>query len=334
MIRHGARHVVLLGRGKPSPDVMADVEAMTGDDVNVQIVSCDVTDEAALVATLRDLRRNGRPLRGVIHCAMVLDDQFVTQLDHRQLRRVLAPKIAGAWALDATTRDDPLDFFVLFSSFASIVGNVGQANYAAANAFLDALAHRRRAEGRPALAVNWGAIAASGYVARHANIEQHFQRQGLSALPPDEAFAVLDSLLRHETTQVGIVDIDWAIWGRYAPTIARSPTFAPLLQRQPAKDADGAESIRHRLRAAPATERRGILVGAMQQQLAAVLGLDAAQIDANQELSALGLDSLMAIELSCLIEDKLGFKLGTIELIQAPSLTVLADRLVDKVELS
>jgi len=332
MIEHGARNIVLMGRGGASPEAQTDVEAMRGTGASIEVISCDVTDEMALAATLRNLRGSGRTLRGIVHCAMVLEDGLISQLNHERLRRVLAPKIAGAWALDAATREDPLDFFVLFSSFASIVGNIGQGNYAAANAFLDALAHRRRAEGRPALAVNWGAIAARGYVAQHAEIEQHFRRQGLCSFPPDQAFAVLKTLLRCEATHVGVVDIDWATWGRYAPDIARSPRFAHLVKEERTQDAGGA-NFRKKLRAAPTTERKEILVKSMQEQLSAVLGLEAERIDANQELSALGLDSLMAVEFSCLMEDRLGFKLSTIELIQAPSLTALADRFVDKIAL-
>jgi len=222
---------------------------------------------------------------------------------------------------------------LLFSSFASIVGNIGQANYAAANAFLDALAHLRRAEGRPALTVNWGAIGARGYVAEHADIERHFRRHGLSSFSPDQAFAMLEKLLRSDATEVSVVDIDWAAWGRYAPAIARSPRFAHLAMTERAQETGRPDPVLDRLRAAPAGERKDILVKSMQEQLSTVLGLEAERIDANQALSSIGLDSLMAVELSCLIEDRLGFKPGTIELMQAPSLAVLADRFIDKIAL-
>jgi acyl transferase domain-containing protein/SAM-dependent methyltransferase/acyl carrier protein len=333
MIEHGARNIVLLGRSAPSSEVQADVDVMRATGARIEIVGCDATDEAALAARLAALRTCGPPLRGVIHCSMVLDDGLISQLNHDRLHRVLAPKIAGAWSLHTLTRGDPLDFFVLFSSFASMVGNIGQANYAAANAFLDALAHRRRGEGRPALTVNWGAIGASGYVAQHVEIEQHFQRHGLRSFLPDQAFAVLEALLRREVTEVGVVDIDWKTWGRYAPEIARSPRFAHLMKEERAPKASGPDLVLERLRAAPAAERKKILLTAIREQLSAVLGLAADGIDANQSLNALGLDSLMAVELSCLIEDRLRFKPGTIELIQAPSLTALADRFMDKIAL-
>ncbi len=332
MIEHGARNIVLMGRSAPSPDVQAEVDSMRETGARVEIVACDATDEVALAARIAELR-SGPPLRGVIHCSMVLDDGLISQLDHDRLHRVLAPKIAGAWSLHTLTRDDPLDFFVMFSSFASLVGNIGQANYAAANAFMDALAHRRRGEGLPALTVNWGAISASGYVAQHAEIEQHFLRHGLRSFLPEQAFAVLEALLRREVTEVGVVDIDWKTWGRFAPEIARSPRFAHLMKEERAPKAGGPDLVLERLRAAPATERKEILVTAIREQLSAVLGLAADGIDANQSLNALGLDSLMAVELSCLIEDRLRFKPGTIELIQAPSVTALADRFMDKIAL-
>jgi acyl transferase domain-containing protein/acyl carrier protein/predicted O-methyltransferase YrrM len=337
MVDHGARNIVLMGRsGAATPDAQQDVEMLRARGAAVEIVRCDVADEAALQEHLAALRRKGLPLRGIVHGAMVLDDGLIPQLDRRRLERVLAPKIGGAWALHRHTLDDPLDFFVMFSSFASTVGNIGQANYAAANAFLDSLAHRRRVEGRPALTINWGAISAQGYVAEHAEIEQHFRRQGLRSFPAEHAFSVLEALLRRDAVQVGVVDIDWPTWGRFAPEIANSPRFRHLVENERGgagggADGDGADLILDRLKAASAHERKAILLRSIQEQLAAVLGLAADNVDPHQAPSALGLDSLMAVEFSCLIEDRLGFKPSTIELIQAQSLSSLADRLVEKI---
>jgi acyl transferase domain-containing protein/SAM-dependent methyltransferase/acyl carrier protein len=333
MCEQGARHVVLVGRNRPSEAVWEEIEVLRASGATVEALACDVTDEIALNALLAALRRNGPPLRGLIHAAMVLDDGLIAQLDHARLRRVLAPKIAGAWALHRATRDDPLDFFVSFSSFAAVVGNIGQGNYAAANAFLDALAQRRRVKGNPSLTVDWGAISGDGYVARHGDIEQHFRRQGLRPFSSDQAFAMLGSLLRSEAVTVGVVDMDWAAWSRHAPEMAQSPRFRHLIKEDDARDAASDAPVLSRLRAASANERKDIVVKLVQEQLSAVLGLDTERIDAGAGLSSLGLDSLMAVELSCLIEDRLGFKPGTIQLMQSPSLTALADQLIDKVVL-
>ena len=336
MIDHGARRIVLMGRsGASHPDAQRDLEAARARGADVVVMKCDVSDEAALSAALDAVRRRGPPLRGVIHCAMVLDDGLIPQLDPERLRRVLVPKIGGAWAMHHQTLEDPLDFFVLFSSFAAVVGNIGQANYAAANAFLEGLAHCRRASGRPALAVDWGAISAQGYVAEHAEIEQHFRRQGLRSFPPDQAFAVLEALLRESAGQVSVVDLDWAAWARHAPGIANSPRFQHVVKEQKSEAAagNGAGLIVERLKTAPAGERKQLMLEAIQERLAAVLGLSADAVDVNRAPSELGLDSLMAVELSCAIEDRLGFKPGTLELIQVPSLAALADRFIERMAL-
>ncbi|MTJ80856.1 MAG: SDR family NAD(P)-dependent oxidoreductase [Telmatospirillum sp.] len=332
MVDQGARHLVLLSRGAGSDEARAFCASLSGPGTLVEARACDVTDEAALSGELDRLRARGRPIRGVIHAAMVLDDGLIPQLDRDRLDRVLAPKIAGAWALDRATAADPLDFFVMFSSFASLVGNIGQANYSAANAFLDALAQRRRRQGRPALTVNWGAIGAVGYVADHAEIEQHFQRLGLQSMEPAAAFRALETLLRWDASEAGVVDIDWAGWSRHAPAIAKSARFRHLIADDGSGSETGAgEAILDRLRDASSEERPVILLGAVREQLAAVLGLSPDEVDASQAPSALGLDSLMAVEFSCLIEDRLGFKPATLELIQAPSLAALVDRFSEKI---
>jgi acyl transferase domain-containing protein/NADPH:quinone reductase-like Zn-dependent oxidoreductase/acyl carrier protein/NADP-dependent 3-hydroxy acid dehydrogenase YdfG len=336
MIGRGARHLVLMGRsGAIRPELALELEAARTRGAEVAVVKCDVADEAALAATLVAIRKKGPPIRGILHGAMVLDDGLIPQLDAERMARVLRPKIGGAWALHRQTLEDPLDLFVLFSSFAAVVGNIGQANYAAANTFLDALAHYRRAAGLPGLAVDWGAISARGYVAEHAEIEQHFRRQGLTPFPPEQAFAMLEALLREGAGQISVVDLDWAAWGRHAPGVASSPRFQYVLKEQKSQDGGGVGSglVLERLKAASSGERRQLMLEVMQERIAAVLGLSADAVDVNQSPSDLGLDSLMAVELSCAIEDHLGFKAGTLELIQAPSLAALAERFVERVAL-
>src|SRR5262249_14196316 len=156
----------------------------------------DVADEPAVGRLMRHIARSLPQLRGVVHAAMVLDDGLLTELDSERFRRVMRPKVKGAWNLHVHTRGAPLDFFVLFSSVSSMVGAPAQANYVAANSFLDALAHYRQAIGLPAVSINWGQLTEVGYVARHEQVEKHLNRQGILGIAPGRALEILGRVLR------------------------------------------------------------------------------------------------------------------------------------------
>ena len=151
--------------------------------VNVHTLAADVADVDSLAAALRRLKKVAPPIRGVFHAAMVLRDATLDQMTREALEEVLAPKIAGAWNLHEQTRALPLDCFVMFSSVSALLGAPGQANYAAANAYLDALAQHRRAEGLPALSVNWGQIADAGTAVERPEIGRYLDTIGVRALP-------------------------------------------------------------------------------------------------------------------------------------------------------
>lgn len=335
MVEKGARHLVLAGRsGAASDDAKRAVETMRAWGADITVARVDVTDETQLSALLDEVRAKHPPLKGVLHAAMVLDDGFLVQLDRDRLHRVMAPKVRGAWNLHRLTLDDPLEMFVAFSSFAAMIGNPGQGNYAAANTFLDSLIHYRRMQGRPGLVVDWGAIGGVGYVAQHDEIARHFERQGLTAFPIERALAVLEHLLTHNIAHVGAVDMDWAQWGKYMPEVTASPRFAHLAQAPDSAEtdtgADGAGILDTLLATAP-EERQPVLESVIRGQLATVLGTTADKLDGGQPLADLGLDSLMAVELSCLIEDNLGVNTSAIELTQAQSVSKLAERLLNEI---
>ncbi len=169
LARGGARHLALVGRRGLSPATEPSVESLRRSGVEVMVCQADVTDREQVQRVVAAVQRMA-PLRGVMHAAMVLDDAPIERLTEERMWKAMAPKIMGAWHLHALTAEIPLDFFVLFSSFASIVGNPGQANYVAGNAFLDALAYYRRERGLPALAINWGVVGEVGHVAASAEM--------------------------------------------------------------------------------------------------------------------------------------------------------------------
>ena len=162
---------------RPRPaQAVAELEQLGA---RVVVHAADVSKEADVAAVLAEIDRDLPPLRGVVHAAMVLEDALLINLDRDRMDRVLAPKVSGTWNLHAQTAGRPLDFFVMFSSLSSVFGHAGQGNYAAANAFLDALAWHRRASGLPALTVNWGYLGEVGYLARRSELGERLERQGV-----------------------------------------------------------------------------------------------------------------------------------------------------------
>ncbi|HEY9226744.1 MAG TPA: SDR family NAD(P)-dependent oxidoreductase, partial [Gemmatimonadaceae bacterium] len=161
----GARHLVLMGRRAPSATAQATIDQLVASGVQVVVATADVAQAADVQRVIAQIATTLPPLRGIVHAAGVVEDAMLADQDAGRFSRVLAPKVAGTWNLHTLTREFPLDFFVLFSSGAALLGSPGQGNYAAANLFLDALAHQRHAHGLPALSINWGSWAEVGMAA-------------------------------------------------------------------------------------------------------------------------------------------------------------------------
>ncbi len=339
MMSEGARHFALTGRRGAEGDAAGRVQSLREGGARVEVISADISRGGDVRRVLDAIRATMPPLRGVIHAAMVLDDSAIVDLDRARLERVMAPKMSGAWHLHRETLDDPLDCFVLLSSLTALFGNPLQANYAAANAFLDALAHERRALGRPALSINWGPLAEVGYVSRHRDVADYLDRLGYLAFSPAQAFEVLGTLLRRETTQLMAARIDWVRWSRSSQTAAAS---AMMRYVTPAVGADGAigagdagksggGSLRTVLLAASSEERVARVISFLREKVAKVLGLSAAKLDDNRALTELGFDSLMAVELMTVLRVEVGVELAAVKLLQGISIAELAAQVLEQV---
>ncbi|MEZ0364409.1 SDR family NAD(P)-dependent oxidoreductase [Mycobacterium sp. pUA109] len=324
LAEQGARHLVLLGRGPGAPSAADTLQALWAKGVEVVVAHGDVARADQLAAVLASTRASLPPLRGIVHAAGVLDDGILQRLDARRLRAVTAPKVEGAWNLHALTREDELDFFVLFSSAASVLGSPGQAHYAAANAFLDALAWQRHAEGRPGLTINWGPWAQVG-MAAGTEQRRHLTGHGFAAMAPADGTRTLSHLLATSTTQIAVLRVDWA--QRRAG--ADPPLLADLLQApEPAAGQDA--GLTAALRGADQPQRQRLLEPYLREQVAAKLGLAAPRLDVELPLNQLGLDSLTAMELRRKVELDLGIALPVVKLLDGPSVADLAGWLADQ----
>jgi acyl carrier protein len=302
--------------------------------VQVLVLQADVTAANELSAALDQVRQALPPLGGVVHAAGILDDGLLLHLTAERLRRVLAPKVAGAWNLHRLTCDDQLDFFILFSSAAALLGAPGQANYAAANAFLDSLAHYRRATGLPTLSLNWGPFAEVGLVARAGRGEQVALR-GMGSMHPEQGLAIMARLLAAGATQVGVMPFNLRQWRQSNPRTADLPFFAELIEELASADEeqDRSGSLPAALLAAPGPDRLRLLEAHVLEQIGQVMRLPANRINSTTPLQTLGLDSLMALELRNRLEMSLSLTLPATLVWAYPHAAALTAHLAEKLQL-
>ncbi|MEM7145877.1 MAG: amino acid adenylation domain-containing protein [Verrucomicrobiota bacterium] len=323
MAKNGAGTLALMSRGGPREEgaleTIKDIKALGAEVVDAR---GDVTSQEDVVKVIEDLKAECAPLRGVIHGAMVLDDEFMAELDEERFSRVVDPKMLGGWNLHTATLDLDLEHFICFSSLSSVIGNTKQANYNSGNYFLDMLAHYRRAKGLPALTINWGALGGAGFVERNEKTLQYLDKLGMKAYTMEESTRVLQRMLPVDAVRIAASYVDWSSTGRLSPLVAKSKTYAPVASAK--KDGDAGGSVKPLILGAPPEERQGMLEDFIAAQVAGVFGTDVAKIDRDTPLTNLGLDSLMAIELMNRIEGELGMQIPMGAVLNGPNIKELA----------
>ncbi|WP_394849888.1 type I polyketide synthase [Pendulispora brunnea] len=306
LVERGARHIALLARGKSR--ARSDVLEGLRERANVEVFHADVGHRDELRAMLAEITARMPPVRGLLHAAGTLADATIDQLTEPRFRAVLPAKIAGTWHLHEATRELPLDFFVLFSSGASLLGSAGQANYAAANAFLDCLAHARRGLGLPALSINWAAWSEVGMVASRAEDGTLSSWAGTS-LTTEQGLRALEVLLQSRIAQCGVFPFD---------PISRA-----------ASNSDSPSSLRQRLLAEPLAGRE-ILGQFVLDSVARVLRIAPSKLTTDAPINHFGLDSLTAMELRNAIQAELGIALNTIALLRGRNIADLTVELFEQ----
>ncbi|MGY4929477.1 SDR family NAD(P)-dependent oxidoreductase, partial [Streptomyces sp. 900105755] len=326
---HGVRRLLLLSRrGMAAAGAEELVAELSGTGVAVEVVSCDVTDRVALAEVI-----GAHDISGIVHTAGVVEDGVVATLSREQLDRVLAPKVDAAWHLHELTRGLDLSMFVLFSSIGGLLGGGGQANYAAGNAFLDALVQQRRHDGLPGVSMAWGPWTTEvGMVGTLS--ETNRRRMGRAALPAlavEHGLELFDEALRADLPLLAPTRLDLRSL-RAQPEI---PALWRALVGGPARRTAGAApdgSGGQGLAALPPAEREKVLVELVRESAAVVLGhASAAQISAQQPFSELGFDSLTSVELRNLLQSRTGLSLAASAVFDYPTVTRLAAHLAGEV---
>jgi len=325
MASSGVRNLVLLGRSAPSSVAVEVIEELARRDVRVWSFALDVADRDGLAGVLETVRAELPPLRGIVHAAGILDNGLLVAMTEPQFLNVFPAKVQGAMNLHELTVGDPLDFFLMFSSLASLLGSPGQGNYSAANAFLDGLAVHRARRGLPAVTVCWGPWAEIG-MASDAHNAARLEEHGMGMLAPEKCHGLAERLMEGAQGMIGAIAMDWTLWSRAFPNLSESPFVSAQVPGR--GQADSAASQRRLTAAALAalTPESQIeeLVSAIHGAVCRALQLAPDQLATNIPLTAVGLDSIVALELKSRIESNVDVVVQTPTLLRGPSVLDLA----------
>ncbi|MBN3801758.1 SDR family NAD(P)-dependent oxidoreductase [Paraburkholderia sp. Ac-20336] len=327
---NGARHIAVLSRSGPrTEEAQRVLDSLRDEQVQVWSEQLDIADAAAVQQAIAKIERNMPPIRGVIHSAGLAEDTGIATLQAAAVERVMQAKALGAWNLHCALAQSKLDFFVCYSSVSATLGNAGQLNYAAANAFLDGLALHRRAQGQAGTSIGWGVIGDVGMVARDASLAGHLDLLGLRGMASAQALAVLESALQEHWGQFGAFDIDWQRWQeRLAGPPARR--LSEMLSVS-ADNSHPAAPFRQNVATAASEERWQKVYAEVAERICGVLKLPASRVDALSNLTDLGVDSLMATEIALVLERCTGYRFRALFLVRGPTIAELSTQILDDI---
>ncbi|WP_428927528.1 SDR family NAD(P)-dependent oxidoreductase [Marinibacterium sp. SX1] len=320
----GAGKLILASRsGKVGEEEQPRIEAIKAQGTEVEIISLDITNEDETAEAIAGMFADAKPLKGVMHAAAVIKDGFINQLTDEMIDSVIYPKVAGGWALEkafAKAGQQP-EFMISFSSIAATTGSPGQANYVAANGFLDALAAYRKKHKDEGGSINWGAIAATGIVGRNEDLKNYLESMGLMGLEENETPEGIKTILRTSKPNLFYANADWQQMARTNAKMAGIPRLAGMLKKKDEKSSE----VRERLLSLNSDERHEELKDFVKGEIGNVLKIEPETIDPAMAMNELGLDSLSSFELKMRIETALGLTLQAAKFLQAPTILELVD---------
>ncbi|MDF5729096.1 MAG: type I polyketide synthase [Rhizonema sp. PD38] len=344
MVEHGAKHLVLVGRSKPDEAATATLRALEETGTQVVVVQTDVSVEEQVTSLLTQIKTSVPPLRGVIHAAGIYEARLLQEHQWEKFTKVFAPKVSGAWNLHSLTKDIPLDFFILFSSVASIFSFSdsfsGLGSYAAANTFLDSLAHHRKLLGLPGLSINWGWWSNVGMTDIVDNRRGFAQliAQGVEPIKSQQMLEIFEQLVQEDSPQVGVIHINWSKFleqfrlGGY-PTLITE--LVPKVQKLELSEQKATQlpQILDQLKTASTEKRQSLLIIYLQEQIAKALGMSALGLNIDDPLNQMGLDSLMVIELRNRLRTELGVDISVAKFLDGLSVVSLTKLVSEQLSL-
>jgi phthiocerol/phenolphthiocerol synthesis type-I polyketide synthase C len=321
LAERGAGLVVLNGRSAPSAETASAIEELNAAGHRVQVVTGDIAAPHTAERLVSAVESTGLRVAGVLHSATVLVDEIVLNITPAAAQKVFAPKVAGHWWLHEATKDLDVDWWVTFSSAASLLGSPGQGTYAAANSWVDGLVAYRRSHGLPAVGINWGPWAEVGRA-------QFFADLGFSMITSQLGLAATEQLVLADRARTGVFNLDARQWFQSFPAAQGSSLFAEL-GKSAITERRGGGRVRAELDAADPAERPGLLANAIATEIQGVRR-SADSLDHNAPMESLGLDSLMALELRNRLEATLGITLPVALVWAYPTISTLAGALRER----
>ncbi len=321
LAEQGAGMVVLNGRSAPGAEMRAAIAKMNAEGRQVAVVTGDIAEPGTAARLVHAVEEAGLRPAGVLHSATVLADETVLNMSESAAARVFSPKVVGSWHLHEATARLDLDWWLTFSSAASLLGSPGQGAYAAANSWVDGLVAYRRSRDLPATAINWGPWAEVGRA-------QFFADLGFSMITSEQGLAAMQAVLAADRARTGVFSLDARQWFQSFPAAERSSLFAKLAESTTIdRRSDG--RIRAELDAAEPADRPARLASAIADEIQAVLR-SAEPVDHEQPMESMGLDSLMALELRNRLEASIGLPLPVALVWAYPTISGLAGAMCER----
>lgn len=327
LVAQGAKSLILVSRSGASTDeAKKAVEAFNQQGVTVKSAAVDIANALAVEQLITEVKASMTPLAGIFHAAGVLDDKELLDIDYSSLQKVMLPKALGAWNLHHLTADLSLDCFVLYSSVSSMIGNRNQANYVAANLFLDNLAQYRQANGMAATSVNWGALADVGMAANNPSVINHLAHVGIHAFNQQQALEAFATLLTAPVAQLGIFNVDWQRWKQFEIASAHN-RFSELISSDDKQDQG---DLWVNLLNQDNDVLKPALIEKLSSLIADTLKLSEQQVDIETPINKFGLDSLMAMDLQMKFRNEFKVDVSILELMKGNSIIKLSDVIAQK----
>lgn len=328
LIRQGAKQIILMSRRQPSETIQRQLDSWKKQGVNILIANGDVSNLEDLRLVFQKITSSFSPLKGIIHSAGILADGILTTLTADKLESVMSPKIQGAWNLHHLSLDLSLDFFINFSSVASLLGSAGQGNYGAANGYLDSFASYRHSLNLPALTVNWG-----GFDVGMTELKQHsLSASGIELINVHDGINLLGELIHYNLPQLGVMKIDWAKVAQKFPNLSASPYLSHIIAKIDQKNFtnQAVNNLFTELTQADREERAILLVDYLTKAIATILNLPPEKINPDESLLDLGMDSLMVMEAINYLKTDLQLMIYPREFYDRPRISALATYLAEE----
>lgn len=331
LVEKGARNIALLSRsGLTNTNTIQNVEKMKKKGVNVQVYAVDISKFRDLQQVFNKIKEDLPALIGIFHSAMVLDDGYLLDMNEDRFMKVFQPKIDGAMNLHHLSKELHLDIFVLFSSISSLIGNIGQANYVAANAFLDSFALWRKGLNLATTTVNLGVLKESGVVSRNENIEKILKGSGINSFTNKEVMQGIDFIVKEKPTQIGFFDLNWSIISKSfgKSGVALFSEIDKMNSNQEESLSEVQVGNREKLSGLDPNSQHEFIITLLKKQLGRILKISADNVNPDKGINLLGVDSVLTIEFMGMIKESLAVEIAPIEFLTGPSVRQLSTKII------